>query len=210
MTQVGTATAGSGFHLFTFYETSQTAGTPAIPSTNEWLMLSGQTMPMLSSEWNVNINTPHQLQLAAFALGASYTLENNINLSPGLNNASEVWLTNQATSVGAGFTPIGTASSPFTGTLNGNNYTINNLYSNTPVFAAVYSGAGLFGTIGAATIEDVGLINPYVIGTVATFGGGVGSLVGSSVNGGAAATIEDSYAVNAIVVGKGSGAIKLS
>ena len=78
-------TGSAGFAGFTFAETGQTAGTPTF-AANSWLILSGQTMPMLSSEWNLNINTPHQLQLMAFALGADYTLENNINLSPGMNN----------------------------------------------------------------------------------------------------------------------------
>ena len=70
---------------------------------------------------------------------------------------------------GAGWTPIGghsrTAYQSFTGTLEGNDYTISNLYINQST-----SGdddgyfAGLFGTV-TGTIRNVGLVNPYVRNT---------------------------------------------
>ena len=70
---------------------------------------------------------------------------------------------------GAGWTPIGghsrTAYQSFTGTLEGNDHTISNLYINQSTSGdddGFY--AGLFGTF-TGTIRNVGLVNPYVRNT---------------------------------------------
>ena len=60
-----------------------------------------------------------------------------------------------------GFTPIGNSSTPFTGTFNGNSYTISNLFINLPTTDNV----GLFGYTSGATIENVGLVNAQYHGT---------------------------------------------
>ena len=49
---------------------------------------------------------------------------------------------------------------PFTGTFNGNSYTISNLYIDIPSTNDV----GLFGYTSGATIENVGLINVNITG----------------------------------------------
>ena len=134
-----------------------------------------------------------------------YILENNINASA---------TTNWSNGSNLGFIPIGTSASPYggngstTGMFNGNNYAISNLYINAPANTANYSGAGLFGTISGATIENVGLINPYVIGAGTTAPAGVGSLVGSG-NGGISLII-NTYAINATVVGNGTGSSEIA
>ena len=75
--------------------------------------------------------------------------------------------------LGTGFTPIGNNSTPFTGTFNGNSYTISNLFINLPTTNDV----GLFGYTSGATIENVGLVNANITGQ-----SGVGALVGYATN----------------------------
>ncbi len=53
-----------------------------------------------------------------------------------------------------------TALLPFTGTFNGNNYTISNLFISLPSTNDV----GLFGETSGATIENVGLVNANITG----------------------------------------------
>jgi hypothetical protein len=71
---------------------------------------------------------------------------------------------------GAGFSPIGTFSSPaFQGNYDGQRYKISNLFINRPSV----DSAGLFGYCSGATITDVILINPDITGY-----GAVGGIVG--------------------------------
>src|SRR5690348_17585833 len=55
------------------------------------------TRPMLMAEYSTTINTPHQLQLMGTTLGASYNLNQDINLSSALNNTAEVWADRKST-----------------------------------------------------------------------------------------------------------------
>ena len=91
-------------------------------------------------------------------LSSRFGLANNIDASGTCNWNS-----------GAGFTPIGNSSTPFTGTFNGNNYTISDLFINLPTTNDV----GLFGYTWGAIIENVGLLNANITGQ-----NNVGGLVG--------------------------------
>ena len=75
---------------------------------------------MLAMEYSTTVTNAHQLQLIGLnttTLGASYTLANNIDLSV-LTNPSEVWGTSTSNG-GVGFAAIGSTTTNFTGTLNG-------------------------------------------------------------------------------------------
>ena len=61
---------------------------------------------------------------------------------------------------GKGWEPIGTSSTNFTGTFDGNNYRIKNLYINNPTQNYI----GLFGCINGATITRVSLENANITG----------------------------------------------
>ena len=163
--------------------------------SDTWVILTGQTRPMLSMEYSTAITNAHQLQLIGLnstTLAANYTLANNIDLS-GVTNPSDVWGT--STTSGAGFVPIGNAATNYYGTFNGQGYTINNLYINTP--SANY--VGLFGVSApAATIENVGLTNDQVSGGSEY----VGSLVGWNQG-----TVETSYATGAVTGGSSASAV---
>lgn len=128
-------------------------------------------------------------------LAGNYALAHDVDCS-----ATVTW------NAGAGFVPIGSSSTPFAGTFNGQNYAIYNLTINLPAGTNV----GLFGYVNGANviIMQVGLktvnikgkntvgglmgynnggtiINSYVtgsvIGSVVSGGGNVGGLIGLSV-----------------------------
>ncbi len=105
--------------------------------------------PLLQFRYSTTIKDLDQLQLMFLNLGASYSLANDIDATETSN-----W------NAGNGFAPIG-ISSPFTGTFNGNGFTISNLFINLPTTNDV----GLFGYSLGATIENVGLVNANVTGT---------------------------------------------
>ena len=141
--------------------------------TNTWWMSDTNTRPFLRSEWSTNITNAHQLQLMSSNLSASYTLGNNLDLSSELSNPAGMW--NTAT----GFVPVGNSSTPFTGSFDGQNYTISNLTINRPTTDYV----GFFGYL-RGTIENVGMKDEGIIGQ--NF---VGGLAGFTLN----STISNSF-----------------
>ncbi len=121
----------------------------------------GGTLPMLASEYSTTINNTHQLQLVAMNLGASYTLNANINASG--TGGGDVWANST-------FVPIGNSDTPFTGAFNGLSHTISNLTIN----LSESTGVGLFGyTDTNSVIQNVGLVGGSVNGYSS-----VGELVG--------------------------------
>jgi filamentous hemagglutinin family protein len=118
-----------------------------------------------------NIN---QLQFMEYDLSAAYQLNSNIDAT-----ATSGW------NAGAGFTPVGSSAKPFTGILNGNGYTISNLFIELPLTDSV----GLFSYTMGAAIENLGLFDAIVIGN-----SDVGSLAGESVS----SNITDSYDVGIV------------
>jgi len=98
-------------------------------------------------------------------VGAHYVLGNDINAS-----ITSGW------NGGLGFVPIGSSSNRFAGSLDGDNYTISNLFINRPALENV----GLFGFIGYGVggVENVGLIDvsitgAFTVGGLAGFNGGI-------------------------------------
>ena len=201
----GTSTGASAGGI-----TSTVATSATLPNYT-WFIFDGSTRPMLISEIGtpnttlsgvVNISSPHQLQLIGMAIGTpgtapsvTYTLINNIDLTSGMNNASDVWGTNQSLSSGSGFYPIGT-SSRFAENFNGNFYTINNLYINSSTNGTL----GLIGTAGVTantqSLSDVTLTNGTIVDGTAgsnaaiflglgnlTSGSGILNVTGISVTG---------------------------
>ncbi len=130
--------------------------------------------PLLQFRYATAIQDAYQLQLMFLNLGASYSLGNNIDAGQTLNWNS-----------GGGFAPIG-INSPFTGTFNGNGYTISNLFINLPSTNDV----GLWGEIVGAAVGNVGLVNANITGQ-----NNVGSLVGLSNN---SSSIANTYATGSV------------
>ncbi len=132
--------------------------------TNIWWMSDTSTRPFLRMEYSTTINNAHQLQLMAMNLSANYTLGANINASG----------TALAAGMGgsAGFAPIGSNGTPFTGNFDGMNYTISGLTISRPSTNYV----GLFGYVDASTLSNVS-----VAGNVTGYDY-VGGLVGKTNN----------------------------
>ena len=135
-------------------------GSFSFPGTGStgWFMIDGQTRPFGRWEYQTTITNAHQLQLMAMNFGASYTLAGNIDLSSSLaavgGKYPGMWSS-------AGFVPIGSTATKFTGAFNGQGYTIANLTINRPTTDEV----GLFGYVGAGvTVRDVGLLGAAVTG----------------------------------------------
>lgn len=102
----------------------------------------------------------------------------DVNDLQDMNNdlTATYWLSNDIDALatvgwngGAGFVPIGTAVNPFTGTLNGKNHTISNLYINRPLEHYM----GLFGYTSGSTIRNLTLENFDITGDW-----GIGALIG--------------------------------
>ena len=128
---------------------------------------------------------------------------------------------------GAGFVPIGNGTTGFTGTFNGQDFTISGLTINTPSATDV----GLFGVIDSeGTVENVGVTNVQISGSVSVGGlagnnlgaisnafttgtvtagvegTSVGGLVGLNgvIGGGGGGTITDAYSLAAVSTGSAS------
>ena len=164
-------------------------GSFSFPGTGStgWFMVDGQTRPFGRWEYQTTITNAHQLQLMAMNLGASYTLAGNIDLGSSLaavgGKYPGMWSS-------AGFVPIGSTATKFTGAFDGQGYTIANLTINRPTTDDV----GLFGYVGAGvTVQDVGLLGAAVTGR-----NEVGALAGNN-----AGTITRSYAAG-VVNGNGN------
>ncbi len=134
-----------------------------------WWMIQDQTYPL--HRWAPGHGTPehpypisdvHDLQDMWDDLNGHYALVNHIDASE-----TSTW------NSGAGFVPVGTADSTFTGALYGNGFEIRYLYINRPNAVNV----GLFGRVEGATVENLKLT-----GSV-TGNGWVGGLIGYSHSG---------------------------
>lgn len=157
----GSSLSKSGYTFTGWTENADGSGSayaPGDPYTFEY------TDRILYAQWAVNsaitISTAEDLAAMQSDLSADYVLDGDIDLSSVPNWA-----------------PVGSLSNPFTGTLNGNGYSISNLST-----ATASGDAGLFGCIDSgAVIFNVHLENVTVNG--GTSGDGVGGLAGENYGG---------------------------
>ena len=81
------------------------------------------------------------------------------------------------------FTPIGSSSSPFTGTYNGQRYSITGLAVNsTSNITGSNNGGGMFLYVSGATLTNIDLVNVNVIGGIYHTGGLVATAVSSTIS----------------------------
>ncbi len=157
-------------------------------------MAAGSSDPLvwvLHQNSPTHISTAEQLDGAVRAsLGGDFIQTSNIDLGTYLSNG------------GAGWSPIGTSNTPFTGTYDGNGFKISNLYINRPSA----NNIGLFGfTTETASLKNITLENINVTGRNA-----VGGLVGQ--NGGTISNCHASGSVDGVfyvggLVGQNGGTI---
>ena len=137
------------------------------------------------------ITSAEQLSEVRDNLTASYKLANDINLE------------------GIDFIPIGDKDVPFTGTFDGNGYTIQNLKINQPSKYYV----GLFGGTNNATtknlnISDANVVGGYYTGGLVGYSNGKSTISNCSVTGSSTITSSGDYTGG--LVGYGSGLIEKS
>ncbi|MCH9663169.1 MAG: T9SS type A sorting domain-containing protein [Gammaproteobacteria bacterium] len=100
------------------------------------------------------IRTIEDLNAVRYRLDGDYELANDLDFSDEDSYVGAVTASYTTSTLNAvGFPPIGTEEAPFTGTLDGGDFVIANLFirsSSNPV-------AGLFGVVEGATISDLGL-----------------------------------------------------
>ncbi len=93
---------------------------------------------------------------------------------------------------GEGFVPIGSSTTQFRGSYNGQNHTITNLYIN----RSSTDNIGLFGLTNGATISNIGVVSCNITGNY-----NVGGLVGFNFS----STISNSYSSSNITRSSGTG-----
>ena len=162
------------------------------PTSTTALVIGGTPYTVINSLGAAGSTTGANLQGINGNLSGQYALGSNVDASP-----TSTW------NAGAGFTPIGNSSTPFSGTFDGLGHTVSNLTINLPTTNYV----GLFGYTGpTGVIQNVGLIGGSVSGS--TY---LGGLVG--FNGGA---VTNSYNTGSVsgtgnyvggLVGRNAGAV---
>ena len=212
------------YTTFASWNISNSVSLSSSPPGSTWFIFEGQTRPLLMMEYSTTITNAHQLQLAGSTLDASYNLANNIDLTNSLTNAAEVWGTNYNTSTGQGFVPIGpNSSTAFTGSFNGQNFTINRLYikqSNTnlglfgdintsqSVNNIIFTNASVSGTTSAGvltgeldsgSVSHIESFNSLVTGNTHTTNDGIGGLIGTMNDG----TLSDAISSGSVFASNG-------
>ncbi len=165
------------FLLIILFSVSSSASIPPSPPSPPSSTFSGLGSGTVADPYQItNIS---QLQEMSDGLSAHYILMNDID-------AGETTGWNS----GAGFNPVGDFSTRFTGTFDGKNHTINDLFINQGS-----SNVGFFGAIDTASeIRNVGLINVNVTAT-----GNAGGLIGYNYNG----SVTNCYTTGNVNIGSG-------
>src|SRR3984885_7047768 len=155
-----------------------------LPGTTPSLSIAGTRYTVINPLGLSGSMTGTDLQGINVLLSGDYVLGSNINAA-----ATAGW------HAGAGFTPIGTLGTPFTGIFDGLGHTISNL-----TISLTTPNVGLFGATGTgATIRNVGLVGDSVTG-----GAGTGGLVG---NNGPGVAISGSYTTGPVNGAAGTGGL---
>ena len=148
------------------------------PALQFYHTVSGDVSPFAggngSSGNPYQITTCDQLQDVGNYLASNFILENDIECkATNISNPSDPDYDAALYNSGVGFTHIGTDASRFSGTFNGNNHVIKNLYINS---TGDDNGVGLFGVVDTSgVIENLGIFYAIVTGSSRT-----GALVGQN------------------------------
>jgi|GEM_PF-1590888 len=136
-------------------------------SSNGYYSNQSNQVSYTPSQITVSISTCQQLQDMQLDLGGAYALTQDIDCSD-----SATW------NGGTGFIPVGgnqyKSEAPFTGTLNGNGYTISHLTEH-----PTSDIAGLFGSIDSAHIRNLTLDHESIVGQYHV-GGGVAAIANNA------------------------------
>ena len=158
------------------------------------LSIGGTSYTVLNSLGSAGSTTGTDLQGMQGTPSGSYALGANITATD-----TNTW--NMTNGVAAGFTPVGDATTAFTGNFDGLGHTITNLTINS---SSDY--VGLFGSASLATIRNVGLVGGSVTGSnslhVAPLAGKVWT---NAARRSSELTVSNTYASGVTVSGSGTG-----
>ena len=127
------------------------------------------------------ITTWKHLDSARFALDANFSLSNDLDTSI----ADYAGVASATADSDSGFDPIGSASTPFSGSFDGGNQTISDLV----IDRGTEDDVGLFGFLDGGIVQHLGLVNLDITGS-----GAVGGLAGQAND----STITNSYATGGV------------
>jgi filamentous hemagglutinin family protein len=145
------------------------------PTSTTALIIGGIPYTVINTLGSAGSTTGTDLQGISGNLSGHFALGSNLNAA-----ATATW------NSGAGFTPIGSVSTPFVGTLNGLGHTVSGLTVDRPSSTGLL---GLFGVAGStAVMTNLGLIGGSVSG-----GGDIGMLVGLNYG-----TVTNSYSTGSV------------
>ena len=155
-----------------------------LPGRTPSLSIAGTAYTVINSLGAAGSTTGTDLQGMNGGLSGHYALGSNIDAS-----ATSGW------NAGAGFVPIGSSATAFTGTFDGLNNTVSGL-----TISLTTPNVGLFGYTGiGATIRNVGLVGGSVTG-----GAGTGGLIGDN---GPGNPVSNSYATGSVSGAAGTGGL---
>jgi uncharacterized repeat protein (TIGR02543 family) len=131
----------------------------------------GTTVPSPSAGTGI-VTDPYQISTWSQLNNIRNKLTSNYKLTSNLSSSSAGYA-----DFGNNWTPIGSSSNPFTGSLNGNNYTISDL----KITASSGDYAGLFGH-SKGNISNLGLTNIDISGSNSYVGAIAGQMTGGTIN----------------------------
>ena len=139
--------------------------------TKGWISFCSSVSVLGSKENPYLILTPEDLDAVREKPNAHYRVGKNIVLAPYLapgGKGYEKW--------GAdGWLPLGNATTPFKGSIDGDNFTISGLLIHR--VAATFGSVGLFGTVDEGTVKNINLVIDKINGGLNTHVGGVAGRV---------------------------------
>ena len=139
-----------------------------------------------------------ELQEIQTDLDGEYVLTTNLTAETDDYDA----IVNETLTGGVGFLPIGNTTDEFTGSFDGNGYTISDLFINRTAVQTDRNQVGLFGVTNASSISNLTLDNAFVKGEL-DVGGVAGVMNGGSLS---AVAVTDSY-VRAKFAARGGGLV---
>ncbi len=178
-----------------------------------------QFMPILKNQWKLDFKCEVQYlegapeiqflqDIADLAMDANFTLLRNLdfNKNSSYNQLDPDWQTKKlAWTTRTGWNTIGTESAPYTGTFDGDNFKISNLYMNN-----ILDIQGLFGSV-SGTIKNLELEDVYLettgtnLGAIAGNVGGTGLIENCKVSGNVYGSAETSTYIGGLVGALGEG-----
>ena len=152
---------------------------------------------------DLEIQTWYDLDAVRHNLSGNHTLMNDLDAT----TAGYEELASPTANQGKGWEPLGDRDNPFTGTFDGQEYQIDDLFINRPT---LNPGIGLFSYVDeGGVIENVGMVNIDVTGLLSV-GGLVGKNIGGNVsNSYSTGNVTGNYCVGGLV-GKNEGTVSNS